>query len=69
MLIGYARVSKTDRSQATDLQIDALLAEGVKEKFIYQDHASGERDDRLGLQTVRGFQFYITIWHDSKMKA
>lgn len=30
---------------------DALLAEGVKEEFIYQDHASGKRDDRPGLKS------------------
>ncbi|MFU7598256.1 recombinase family protein [Legionella pneumophila] len=51
MLIGYARVSKADGSQTTDLQRDALLAEGVKEEFIYQDHASGKRDDRPGLKS------------------
>ncbi|EHL32779.1 recombinase family protein [Legionella drancourtii] len=51
MLIGYARVSKADGSETTDLQRDALLAEGVKEEFIYQDHASGKRDDRPGLKS------------------
>lgn len=50
MLIGYARVSKADGSQTTDLQRDALLAKGVEEKYIYQDYASGKRDDRPGLQ-------------------
>ena len=49
MLIGYARVSKADGSQTTDLQRDALLSEGVKEESIYQDYASGKRDDRPGL--------------------
>ena len=29
MLIGYARVSKTDGSQSLDLQRDALRAEGI----------------------------------------
>ena len=29
MLIGYARVSKADGSQALDLQRDALIAAGV----------------------------------------
>ena len=48
--IGYARVSKADGSQSTDLQRDALLSEGVKEEAIYQDHASGKLDDRPGLQ-------------------
>lgn len=50
MLIGYVRVSKADGSQTTDLQRDALLLEGVKEEYIYQDYASGKRDDRPGLQ-------------------
>ena len=50
MLIGYARVSKADGSQSTDLQRDALLSEGVKEDAIYQDHASGKLDERPGLQ-------------------
>lgn len=50
MLIGYARVSKSDGSQTTDLQSDALLAAGVKQEYIYQDYASGKRDDRPGLQ-------------------
>jgi len=49
MLIGYARVSKADGSQTTDLQRDALLAEGVLEEYIYEDHASGKKDDRPGL--------------------
>lgn len=50
MLIGYMRVSKTDGSQNTDLQRDALLAYGVQEEHIYQDFASGKREDRPGLQ-------------------
>ena len=50
MLIGYARVSKADGSQTTDLQSDALLASGVKQEYIYQDHASGKNDDRPGLK-------------------
>lgn len=51
MLIGYVRVSKTDGSQSTDLQHDALSAEGVKDEYIYQDHASGKRDDHPGLKS------------------
>jgi DNA invertase Pin-like site-specific DNA recombinase len=50
MLIGYMRVSKDDGSQSTNLQQDALLAGGVNKEFIYQDHSSGKRDDRPGLQ-------------------
>ena len=49
MLIGYARLSKTDGSQVLDLQRDALLKAGVAATRIYQDEASGKRDDRPGL--------------------
>ena len=49
MFIGYARISKSDGSQALDLQKDALIAAGVKEDSIYEDQASGKKDDRLGL--------------------
>ncbi len=51
MLIGYMRVSKTDGSQATDLQHDALVEAGVGADQLYQDLASGKRDDRPGLET------------------
>jgi len=44
------RVSKSDGSQLVDLQRDALLKFGIDEKYIYQDLASGRRDDRPGLQ-------------------
>ena len=46
MLIGYARVSKADGSQSLDLQRDALMAEGVEPDGIYEDRASGAKDDR-----------------------
>lgn len=49
MLIGYMRVSKTDGSQATDLQLDALVAAAVAAEHIYEDMASGRKDDRPGL--------------------
>lgn len=49
MLIGYMRVSKADGSQACDLQRDALFAAGVAHTHIYEDHASGKREDRPGL--------------------
>ncbi len=49
MLIGYIRISKSDGSQVLDLQKDALIAAGVKEDSIYEDQASGKKDDRLGL--------------------
>jgi DNA invertase Pin-like site-specific DNA recombinase len=49
ILIGYMRVSKADGSQVLDLQKDAFLAAGVEERYLYQDQASGTRDDRPGL--------------------
>ena len=50
MLIGYARVSKTDGSQSLDPQRDALRAAGVDDAVnLYHDLASGVRDDRPGL--------------------
>ena len=50
MLIGYARVSKSDGHQVLDLQIDALTNSGVKEENIYSDKISGSIDDRIGLE-------------------
>ena len=49
MLIGYMRVSKADGSQATDLQRDALVAAGTDPAHLYEDMASGRKDDRPGL--------------------
>ena len=46
MLVGYMRVSKADGSQATDLQRDALVAAGVDADSLYEDRASGKKDDR-----------------------
>lgn len=48
MLIGYMRVSKADGSQTTDLQRDALELAGVNVKHLYEDRASGKREDRPG---------------------
>ncbi|TQX81728.1 MULTISPECIES: recombinase family protein [Rhizobium] len=48
-LIGYARVSKADGSQVHDLQRDALTQAGVEADNIYEDSASGKKDDRPGL--------------------
>jgi DNA invertase Pin-like site-specific DNA recombinase len=49
MLIGYARVSKSDGSQTLDLQKDALNAVGITQERIYEDLASGRYDSRPGL--------------------
>jgi DNA invertase Pin-like site-specific DNA recombinase len=49
MLIGYARVSKSDGSQTLDLQQDALVKAGIEADYIYKDLASGRKDARPGL--------------------
>ena len=50
VLIGYMRVSKADGSQTLDLQRDALLAAGIEPGHLYEDQASGKRDNRPGLE-------------------
>lgn len=49
MLVGYMRVSSESDRQTTDLQRDALLAAGVDARHLFEDHASGAKDDRPGL--------------------
>ena len=49
MLVGYMRVSSDNNRQTTDLQRDALIKAGVDERHLYEDKASGARDDRPGL--------------------
>ena len=51
MLVGYMRVSKADGSQVTDLQRDALVAAGIDSRHLYEDFASGKREDRPGLES------------------
>ena len=51
MLIGYARVSKSDGSQNLDLQIDALIKAGIAPDNIYQDEASGKNIKRPSLES------------------
>jgi DNA invertase Pin-like site-specific DNA recombinase len=46
VLVGYVRVSKADGTQTTDLQRDALLAAGIDADCLYEDRASGKKDDR-----------------------
>jgi DNA invertase Pin-like site-specific DNA recombinase len=46
------RVSKADGSQSSDLQRDALLAEGVDSANLYEDRASGRSDARPGLDAA-----------------
>jgi len=49
MFVGYVRVSKNDGSQSLEPQRDALIAAGVEPIRIYEDLASGRKDDRPGL--------------------
>jgi DNA invertase Pin-like site-specific DNA recombinase len=46
------RVSKSDGSQTTNLQQDALIAAGVDANHIYEDRASGRLDARPGLDAT-----------------
>lgn len=52
LLVGYMRVSKADGSQVLDLQRDALLSAGVDPAHLYEDRASGKRDDRPGMAAM-----------------
>lgn len=49
MLVGYIRVSKSDGSQTLAPQRDALIAAAIDPSRIYEDLASGRKDDRPGL--------------------
>jgi DNA invertase Pin-like site-specific DNA recombinase len=55
MLVGYMRVSTDGDRQVLDLQHDALLAAGVDERHLFEDHASGSRGDRTGLAKALAF--------------
>jgi DNA invertase Pin-like site-specific DNA recombinase len=52
MLVGYMRVSSDSDRQNTNLQRDALLAAGVDARHLYEDRASGAKDDRSGLAAL-----------------
>jgi hypothetical protein len=49
------RMSSDSDRQTTDLQRDALLAAGVDERHLFEDHASGAQDDRPGLISALAF--------------
>jgi DNA invertase Pin-like site-specific DNA recombinase len=55
MLVGYMRVSSDHDRQTTHLQRDALLATGVDPRHLFEDKASGARDDRPGLQQALAY--------------
>jgi len=61
MLIGYARVSTTD--QNLDMQLDALKKAECEK--VFQDVASGAKDDRPGLLEVLEFlrpEDTLVVW-------
>src|SRR3989442_12932608 len=49
MLIGSMPVSSDNDRQTTDLQRDALIQARVDERHLFEDKASGARDNRPGL--------------------
>ena len=55
MLVGYMRVSSDHDRQTTHLQRDALLVTGVDPRHLFEDKASGARDDRPGLQQALAY--------------
>jgi DNA invertase Pin-like site-specific DNA recombinase len=55
MMVGYMRVSSDGDRQVLDLQRDALLAAGVDERHLFEDHASGSRGERAGLAKALAF--------------
>ena len=50
MIFGYARVSTNE--QNLDLQIDAFLKEGIKDKNIYADKVSSTKEERKNLSKL-----------------
>ena len=59
------RVSSDSDRQSTNLQRDALLAVGVDARHLFEDHASGAKDDRAGL--ARALEFVrpgdvLVVW-------
>lgn len=55
MLVGYMRVSSESDRQTTHLQRDALLEAGVDARHLFEDRASGAKDDRPGLAKALEF--------------
>jgi DNA invertase Pin-like site-specific DNA recombinase len=65
MLVGYMRVSSDSDRQSSALQRDALLAAGVDERHLFEDKASGARDDRPGLAKALDFvrpEDCLVVW-------
>ena len=55
MLVGYMRISSDGDRQSTALQRDALIAAGIDTRHLFEDKASGARDDRPGLKSCLEF--------------
>lgn len=55
MKVGYMRVSSEGERQTTDLQKDALMQAGVDHRNIFEDRASGAKDNRPGLEKALTF--------------
>jgi DNA invertase Pin-like site-specific DNA recombinase len=53
MIFGYARVSTQE--QSLDLQLDALLKEGVTHKNIYTDRVSSTKEERKSLNKLLSY--------------
>ncbi|WP_420602999.1 recombinase family protein [Flagellimonas sp.] len=53
MIFGYARVSTQE--QNLDLQLDALLKEGIPQKNIYTDKVSSTKEDRKNLKKLLNY--------------
>ncbi|MEZ4811173.1 MAG: recombinase family protein [Allomuricauda sp.] len=51
MVFGYARVSTM--GQSLDLQLDALLKEGIPQKNIYTDIVSSTKEVRKSLSKLK----------------
>lgn len=65
MLVGYMRVSSDSDRQSTALQRDALLVAGVDERHLFEDKASGARNDRPGLAKALEFMVAgdcLVVW-------
>lgn len=54
-VVGYMRVWSDSDGQSTNLQRDALQAAGIDARHLFEDRASGAKDDRPGLVNALEF--------------
>jgi DNA invertase Pin-like site-specific DNA recombinase len=69
MFVGYMRVYSDSDRQSTNLQRDALLAAGVDERHLFEDHAPGAKDDRRGLISARATCWSSGSWIGSAARC